>query len=284
MAAEINHTTSHDQNRTSHDLNRTSHNLNQTIHFLDRTTSTMDEARSLALDHSSGAVMADIQTEGRGRIPGRKWETQPGQALLTTIWLPRNLLRNAIQLDTGKTEQDPPVSLLAGLAVARACRAWADAQGCAYRNGLAIKWPNDLICGSRKLAGLLCEATESHIYIGIGLNCAQDSFTEGYRTSPTSIFMETGVVPDRPLLLTMIMEEVWSLVGACSGWLEDINGQLAWRGKMVTFKPGMSEGKAIRGKLYGLASDGGLLLDTTQSLECFYSGELSPVIDEDSEA
>ncbi len=234
---------------------------------MDRVTSTMDEARSLSARDPFGAVMAESQTTGRGRLPGRTWDTQPGQALLATIWFPR-------------TGLEPPVSLLAGLAVAKACQAWAESEASPFGNKLAVKWPNDVLCGNRKLAGILCEANDSAVYVGIGINCSQDSFTGVYRTKPTSILMETGLIPDRYLMLTMILDELWTLIARRTGWMGELDYLLAWKGKPVIFWPGMADGQAIRAVLAGIAEDGGLILKTGDSIECFHSGELSPVIDE----
>jgi BirA family transcriptional regulator, biotin operon repressor / biotin---[acetyl-CoA-carboxylase] ligase len=227
----------------------------------------MDEARSLSATIPFGAVMAESQTAGRGRIPGRIWDTGAGQALLATIWFPR-------------TGQEPPVSLLAGLAVAKACLLWAGSAGKPFRNGLAIKWPNDVLCGDRKLAGILCEATDNTILAGIGINCSQDSFTGEYRTKPTSILIETGLAPDRRLLLTMIMDELWILISRRTGWLEELDHLLAWKGKTVKFRSGMANGLPSTGILVGISETGGLILENNDSRECFHSGELSPVIDE----
>ncbi|MFH2115999.1 MAG: hypothetical protein ABIJ86_15970, partial [Spirochaetota bacterium] len=183
----------------------------------------MDEARSLSASQPFGAVMAETQTAGRGRLPGRIWDTQPGQAMLATIWFPRSTLQ--------QTDSEPPVSLMAGLAVAKVCLAWAESKASPFRSGLAIKWPNDVLCGNRKLAGILCEASEGTMYVGIGVNCSQDSFTGVYHTRPTSILMETGLVPDRYLLLTLILEELMTLLSRRTGWLEDLEHLLAWKGK-----------------------------------------------------
>ncbi|MGD9940766.1 MAG: biotin--[acetyl-CoA-carboxylase] ligase [Clostridia bacterium] len=255
------------------------------IVHLDQTTSTMDEARKLSATQAYGAVMAESQTAGRGRIPGRSWDTRPGQALLATIWFPRTALQNpatprTMAGDDTTAQPEPPVSLMAGLAVAKACLFWASSSDRLFRNGLAIKWPNDVLCGSNKLAGILCEATSSTIMAGIGINCSQSSFTGTYRTRPTSILMETGQAPDRHLLLTLILDELWTLIARRTGWREELDHLLAWKGKTVDFRSGLAERHPIRGVLAGIADDGAIILDIKGSRQWFHSGELSPVIDE----
>ncbi len=116
---------------------------------LRETTSTNDRARELA---AAGAphgalVTADAQSAGRGR-QGRTWSAPPGRALLCSLVLRRH---------------DALLPLRAGLAV-------ADLAGEAAR----VKWPNDVLLGGRKLAGVLVEARpqDGWAVLGIGVNVA----------------------------------------------------------------------------------------------------------------
>jgi BirA family biotin operon repressor/biotin-[acetyl-CoA-carboxylase] ligase len=100
-------------------------------------------------------LVAEEQTAGRGRM-GRSWVSQPGASLTFSV-----LLRPA---------GVPParrgwLPLVTGVAVATAVRAVA---------GLAatLKWPNDVLIGDRKLAGILAEQSGDAIVVGIGLNVA----------------------------------------------------------------------------------------------------------------
>ena len=231
----------------------------------------MDEARRLSANLPFGAVIAEAQSAGRGRLPGRTWTSKSGQALLATAWLPRS---------AWPAPNQPPVALIAGLAVAKACLAWAESESGTFRQGIAIKWPNDLLCGPRKLAGILCETNDSTIYIGMGVNCSQDAFSGEYRTEPTSILMETGQAPDRSRLLALILDELHTLVSRHDDWLMELDHLLAWKGKKVEFRQGLATGQPHRGTLLGLGEDGGLLLETGDTTYHFHSGELSLVIDE----
>jgi BirA family transcriptional regulator, biotin operon repressor / biotin---[acetyl-CoA-carboxylase] ligase len=118
---------------------------------LRETTSTNDLARALA---TAGAphgtlVTAGHQTAGRGR-QGRTWTAPPGQALLLSLVV---------------REVDPLLPLRAGLAV-------ADLAGA----GALVKWPNDVLVGGRKVAGVLVESRpqEGWTVVGIGVNAAVD--------------------------------------------------------------------------------------------------------------
>ena len=120
----------------------------------------VDSTNRLAADaaragEASGLVVrARSQRRGRGR-QGRTWSAAPGDALLASF-----LLRPRI-----KPESLPRVTLAAGLAVCEAAR----------RAGLSpwIKWPNDVLIGRKKLAGILCEfipGSPPGIVVGIGIN------------------------------------------------------------------------------------------------------------------
>jgi BirA family biotin operon repressor/biotin-[acetyl-CoA-carboxylase] ligase len=115
--------------------------------------STSDRARELALAGAphGALVTAAAQTAGRGR-QGRGWTTQPGAAVTMSL-----VLRNPPEL----------LPLAAAVAVAETCGTAAEAR---------IKWPNDVLVGGRKVAGILAEGRphEGWAVLGIGVNVAVD--------------------------------------------------------------------------------------------------------------
>ncbi len=125
------------------------------IELLDVTDSTnrvvMDRAAAGAPEGL--VVAADLQTAGRGRLD-RTWEAEPGTSLLVSI-----LLR-PVDLPPARWHL---VTAAAGLAAQRACQRAA---------GFTpdLKWPNDLLVGDRKLAGILAEARGTAVVIGMGCN------------------------------------------------------------------------------------------------------------------
>ncbi|MHB1533561.1 MAG: biotin--[acetyl-CoA-carboxylase] ligase [Acidimicrobiales bacterium] len=110
-----------------------------------------DEAREGAPEGL--VVVADFQAAGRGRL-GRTWHAPPGAALLVSI-----LLRPA-GLGPGRLHL---VSAAAGLAAQAACEETG-------RFRPELKWPNDLMIGERKLAGILAEVTGDAVVVGVGIN------------------------------------------------------------------------------------------------------------------
>lgn len=143
-------------------------------HFA-RTDSTNTRARELA---AAGAphgtvVTAAEQSAGRGR-QGRSWTAPPNKALLYSA-IVRPL-----------EEHHTMLPLAVPLAVCEAAEELQPGIEC------GVKWPNDVLVGSRKLAGVLIEARpqDSWAVIGIGLNLsiAPDEFPPGLRDRATSIF------------------------------------------------------------------------------------------------
>jgi BirA family transcriptional regulator, biotin operon repressor / biotin---[acetyl-CoA-carboxylase] ligase len=110
----------------------------------------IDEALSGA---SEGLVaVADYQTAGRGRL-GRRWVAPPGSNLLASVLLRPGL--NATQLHL--------VTAVVGLAASDACSGLSRVEP-------TLKWPNDLLVGDRKLAGILAESVRDAVVVGLGLN------------------------------------------------------------------------------------------------------------------
>lgn len=140
-----------------------------------------------------GAVaVAGEQTAGRGRL-GRRWLAPAGTSLLCSIQL----------RPEGSPERLPE---LTGVA-ARAC-----AEAIAAVTGLEpeLKFPNDLLVGDRKVAGILAEARDGRVVLGVGVNVnvpESDLPTEVDRPA-TSLLVETGREVDRTELLVELLERL----------------------------------------------------------------------------
>lgn len=158
--------------------------------YVDETESTQ---ALLGPDDPEGAVaVAEEQTEGRGRLD-RSWHAPARSSVLVSV-----VLEPAVQ-----PPRLPELSLVAGEAVAAAIAA---------ETGLAptIKHPNDLLVGGRKTAGILAEASEGRVVLGIGVNANQsaDDLPTETQTPPTSLRVETGREIDRARLLAAILLEL----------------------------------------------------------------------------
>lgn len=97
-------------------------------------------------------VRADHQTAGRGRR-GRDWSSPVG-----------NFYGTACYVFDGQPQDAAKLSFVAAIAVAKALSAYS------LTRQPGLKWPNDVLLGGRKVAGLLLEAKSGHVLIGIGVN------------------------------------------------------------------------------------------------------------------
>jgi BirA family transcriptional regulator, biotin operon repressor / biotin---[acetyl-CoA-carboxylase] ligase len=161
-----------------------------------------ESTQKLLGDAPEGAVAAaDEQTHGRGRL-GRSWEAPAGRALLFSIAL----------VPPVPGDRLPELSLVAGRALALAIAA---------ETGLRaeVKSPNDVLIGGRKVAGVLGEANDGRVVLGIGVNVAQRSeeLPERAQFPATSLALE-GAEVDRGRLLATILE---TLERCYDEWLSD---------------------------------------------------------------
>jgi BirA family transcriptional regulator, biotin operon repressor / biotin---[acetyl-CoA-carboxylase] ligase len=157
-----------------------------------RTGST--NADLLARGGPEGQVLvAEEQTAGRGRM-GRSWVSRPGASLTFSV-----LLRPA---------PVPParrgwLPLLTGIAVATAVRSAAGAPA-------TLKWPNDVLIGGAKLAGILAEQSGDVVVIGVGINVAlpKEALPVSASGLPaTSLLVERADVR-RDVLLIEVLRQV----------------------------------------------------------------------------
>lgn len=156
--------------------------------FVDRCAST----QRLLDGAPEGAVVAtDEQTEGRGRL-GRIWHAPAGSSLLFSIVLVPAVAQDRL----------PELSLVAGAAVAEAIRS---------ETGLetALKHPNDVLIGGRKVAGILAESVDGRVVLGVGINVTQSraELPDDADPSATSLALE-GADVDRIELLATVLERL----------------------------------------------------------------------------
>ena len=151
--------------------------------------STMIEASRLAAEGapSGTAVVADEQTAGQGRL-GRVWHSTAGDGLYVTV-----VLR--------MPELKPAITMALGVAVADAIE---DVSGVKPD----LRWPNDILIGDRKLAGILTQYEHGAVLAGIGVNVNHLEFPEGVRDIATSLRAVTGREHDREELLQAILRHV----------------------------------------------------------------------------
>ena len=165
--------------------------------LLAEASSTNDVAREQARKgaRSGFLVAASRQTTGRGRL-GRNWESPPDRGLYVSILLRPDLAMT----EAGK------LTILSSVATVDAVEAVSGRRP-------QIKWPNDLMVGGRKLAGLLIETEPkgkrlAFAVIGIGLNVRQEAgdFSPQVRGAATSLYLATGQMYRRADLLVALLQ------------------------------------------------------------------------------
>ena len=149
--------------------------------------------RLLGDEHSEGAVaLTEEQTEGRGRL-GRSWLSPRGVNLLFSL-----LLEPAVA-----SARLPELTIVAGEACAEAI---------AHVTGLRpeIKLPNDILIDGRKAAGILAEARDGRVVLGIGVNVneAARDLPQEIEPPATSLLLEVGHEVDRADLLVEILDRL----------------------------------------------------------------------------
>ena len=149
--------------------------------------------RLLGDEHSEGAVaLTEEQTEGRGRL-GRRWLSPPGVSLLFSL-----LLEPPVE-----TAPLPELTLVAG-------RAGAEAIAQVTALAPEIKLPNDILVEGGKTAGILAEARDGRVVLGIGVNVNVSELDLPHGTDPraTSLLLETGSEVDRVELLVVLLDRL----------------------------------------------------------------------------
>ena len=212
-------------------------------------------------------VIADLQTAGKGRL-GRVWLSPAGVNLYCSV-----VLRPAISPVAACQ-----LTFLSVVAVARAiekCTTLAP----------QIKWPNDILIGGKKVAGLLNEMnaeTEKVNFvvlgIGVNLNMRLSQLGEGLRHPATSLLEEGGVEVDRVLFARTLLTELDELYDRFllegegpmrAEWLE----RSAIRGRTVRVSQGARE---FTGEVQGVDSFGALLVRVGDgSVETVLSGDVT---------
>jgi len=228
--------------------------------------STNDEAARWARDGAiHGAVVtADKQTAGRGR-QGRVWHSPAGE----------NLYLSCVLRPATPPARVPPLALAAGLAVSDVCRLLGvDA---------ALKWPNDVFCGHRKLAGVLCEMSTragalEPVILGIGVNVGMRAFPSDLAERATSLAL-AGSDADRDHVLRELLEALERRIEAfLRGGVPALRGD--WEARAYTGPVTVTvDGNPVTGIARRLAPDGALLLeDATGLTHRVVAGDLQPSV------
>lgn len=221
----------------------------------------MERARAGAADRS--VLVAGRQTAGRGRR-GAAWLAPPSASLAFSFLFETGRAPIAFGL----------LPLAAGVGCCRALRRLG-------ADGVALKWPNDLVLFSGKLGGILVESSlrdsASPVVIGIGINLVEgDRLTQRLGRAVADL-AQAGIRPGREELLAALLEEMETLLAAFEENRDDEivvawSGYDALRGRQIEV---LGSGATVRGVARGIRLDGGLRVDTALGERVIYAGEAS---------
>ncbi len=232
--------------------------------LLKETGSTNADLRALAADWPEGRwLRAERQSAGRGRL-GRDWASPEGNLHASTL----------IRL----RPNDPPVTalgLLVGIAVVDALKAFHP------EGAFQLKWPNDVMVGTAKLAGILLERQGDAVIVGVGINIASAPALPDRMT-----ICVADLVPVSPDAAGMILEHLMSSLALwLTAWRKQGTAAIirAWlvRSHPLGTRLSISTGsdQSQQGRFMGLNADGALILALDNGTsEIFHSGDVGILI------
>ena len=232
----------------------------QNIIYNDEVLSTNDEAKKNADMPDGSLFIADVQTAGKGRL-GRSWVSPRG----TGIWMSL-LLKPDIPLS-----DISQLTLIAGIAVSRA-----------IGDSTMIKWPNDIVIGTKKVCGILTEMSAetdkiNYVVCGIGINVNTHDFPAELMDKASSILIETEQNTDRCYLIARVMNEFEPLykkfiTDGFSPFRDDYKKSCITLGRDIKVS---YHGKELIGNAVDIDNNGGLIIDTGSKKVTVTSGEVS---------
>jgi len=226
-----------------------------------------------AIDSGAAApfvVTAERQTAGRGRR-GRKWVSPFAENIYYSL---------VLRMDGGMRQLEG-LSLVVGLAVLSALRAVG-------LSDAGLKWPNDVLVGNKKIAGILLElvgdpADVCHVVLGIGINVNMRLASE-VDQAWTSVFLESGRLVNRNTLISRLNDSllVYLKRHAAEGFSAiqaEWEQNHLWQGREVSLIAGVHQ---VDGTVMGIDQQGALRMSVNGEVKVYSGGELSLRLRHDS--
>lgn len=230
------------------------------IKFTKVCDSTNEEAKRFSGLPDGTLFISETQTGGKGRL-GRSWNSQRG----TGIWMSL-LLKPEVP-----PQEIPQITLIAGIAVCRA-----------VGNGARIKWPNDIVIGSRKICGILTEMSAemervNYVICGMGINVNTPAFPDDLADKATSLLIETGLPQKREPIAARVMNEFEPLYKqflekGFAAVLKEYKADCVTLNREVRV---IYRNSTIIGTAVDVTADGGLVVDTADGKITITSGDVS---------
>ncbi|AWY41502.1 bifunctional biotin--[acetyl-CoA-carboxylase] ligase/biotin operon repressor BirA [Pseudomonas putida] len=215
-------------------------------------------------------VLAERQMAGRGRR-GRKWVSPFAENIYYSL---------VLRIDGGMRQLEG-LSLVVGLAVMQVLREFGIP-------GAGLKWPNDVLVGQKKIAGILLElvgdpADVCHVVLGVGINVNMQMSDE-VDQQWTSMRLQAGKAFDRNHLVAELCAMLQKYLerhqaGGFPAIQAEWEQNHLWQGRAVSLIAGANQ---IDGEVLGIDSQGALRLKVSGVEKVFSGGELSLRLRNDS--
>ena len=196
---------------------------------------------------SGEVITAEYQSAGRGRLD-RKFDAEKSSALLFSFYL----------------EPEVKVEILGYLTLLVGASVTSTINKITMTNNFKCKWPNDILFGDLKVAGLLAEKTESGVIVGVGINVstAKDELPVSHATS---VFLATDALINRNTLLAQILNNLekdllsWQRGKDLTPKYRELSATI---GRQVRVE--MPDGSQIEGTAVDIDETGSLRLDSSE--------------------
>ena len=234
---------------------------------VDSTNAWASEAYREGTAEDGTVFLADHQTAGRGRR-GRAWQSPAHTSVSMSLLLEPEIDASSVSM----------LTLVMGMAAAEGISSASGVQA-------GIKWPNDIVCGGKKLCGILTEyipgkAGKGAVVIGTGINVNVPSFPEELAGTASSLYLETGKTVSREAVAAAVLREfasfyrVFLQTGDMAGLLDRYQEKLVSSGREVRV---LDPGGTYEGTALGINARGELLVrrSDTGAVERVYAGEVS---------
>ena len=233
--------------------------MNWALHHREETLSTNSDAAS---GRPGDVFTANYQSGGRGRLD-HKWHSRRGE----------NLMMSAVVGVEGlMASHVATLPIVAGLATADAVCGLLPAGKRAM-----IKWPNDILVGGRKLAGILCERHDDRVVVGVGVNVLEESFPSDIAERATSLRLEGAALPENGAVEKLRDAVLAAFAAILEEWrqsaLDSLMGRIAeidfLRGREIEIAQFDGDPAPVRGVCAGICADGSLEV----AGRCIWAGE-----------
>ena len=238
------------------DLNRIKNAVLGSFFYYESAASTNSEALNCFDAPDKSLFIAENQTAGKGRL-GRRWEASRGGIYMTILLKPEKMREDISSL-----------TLATGLAASRVIPK------------SQIKWPNDIILGGKKAAGILVESKiigkTMVIAVGIGINADNTEFSEELAEKATSIRLFSGEKQDKAELIIRVYNEFLKVYGEFLEGFEKIRMEYIQRCVTLNREIEVIKNSESR-KMYavGIGDSGELLAEADGKTERITFGEVS---------